>query len=185
MNPEEFSNLIRKKGAELKAYTESVFPSKAGNTSLRFVNGNFRAQGFQGASFKRWKPNKRKGTVLVKSGKLRAANYFTSQSGQATIKNQMPYAGVHNNGFKGTVNVKAHKRNQYGQTKVGTGKFTKTGKERQKTMTMKTGEGKVKAHTRQVNIPQRQFMPTNQSPSPILDNAIKREVMRDINKIMQ
>ena len=185
MTPEEFSKLVQKKGAELKNYAVNRFPTKAGNIALRFVNGNFRAQGFQGTTFKRWKANRRNGTILIKTGKLRAATYFTTQAGQATIKNHMPYAKAHNEGFSGDVSVKAHTRNRYGKTKVGTGKYTKSGKERTKTMTMKTGESTVKAHTRKMNLPQRQFAPTAGSPSPVLDNAIIREVAKDINQIMQ
>ncbi len=185
MTPEEFSKLVKAKAQELKTYAEVRFPTKAGNIALRFVNGNFRAQGFQGASFKRWKANKRNGTILVKTGKLRAATYMTTQAGQATIKNHMPYAKAHNEGFSGTVSVKAHSRNRYGKTKVGTGKFTKSGKERQKTMTVKTGQITVAAHSRKINLPRRQFAPTPDSPSPVLDNAIMREVNKDINKIMQ
>lgn len=185
MNPEDFPRAVQQKAAELKRYTESTFPSKGGNVALRFINGNFRAQGFQGTTFKKWKKNSHGGTILVKTGKLRAANYFTSQIGQFTIKNQMPYAGIHNNGFKGTINIAAHTRNSYGKTKVGTGKFTKSGKERQKTMTVKTGESQVKAHSRKVDIPQRQFIPTTENPSQILNQAILRMVARDIEQIMK
>lgn len=185
MNPEEFTRLVKKKGAELKNYATSQFPTKAGNITLRFINGNFRAQGFQGNTFKKWKANKRGGTILVKSGKLRSATTFTTQTGQVTIKNQMPYAKVHNEGFEGTVTVKAHTRNKYGKFKTGTGKFTKSGKERTKTMTAKTGESKVKTHTRKMKIEQRQSIPTVESPSPVLNNAITREVAKDINKIMK
>lgn len=185
MNPEEFSRIVRRKGEELKNYAVNRFPTKAGNIALRFVNGNFRAQGFQGSTFKKWKANNRNSTILIKTGKLRAATYFTTQAGQATIKNHMPYAKAHNEGFKGDVSVKAHTRNQYTKTKVGTGKFTKKGKERMKTMTMKSGQFSVKAHTRSMNLPQRQFAPTATSTSPVLDNAIIREVAKDINQIMK
>lgn len=185
MNPEEFSRIVRRKGEELKNYAVNRFPTKAGNIALRFVNGNFRAQGFQGTTFKKWKANKRNGTILIKTGKLRAATYFTTQAGQATIKNHMPYAKAHNEGFKGEVSVKAHTRNQYTKTKVGTGKYTKKGKERMKTAIMKTGQSTVKAHTRKMNLPQRQFAPTSVSQSLVLDNAIMREVAKDINIIMQ
>lgn len=185
MNPEEFSKLVQKKGAELKNYAVNRFPTKAGNIALRFVNGNFRAQGFQGTTFKKWKANKRNGTILIKTGKLRAATYFTTQAGQATIKNHMPYAKAHNEGFIGDVSVKAHTRNRYGKTKVGTGKYTKKGKERMRSAIMKTGQTTVKAHTRKMNLPQRQFAPTAGSPSPVMDNAIIREVAKDINQIMQ
>ncbi|MNF85492.1 hypothetical protein D3C84_678890 [compost metagenome] len=116
---------------------------------------------------------------------MRAANYYTTQPGETTLKNNQPYAKVHNEGFEGTVTVKSHTRNKYSKTKVGTGKFTKKGKERTKTMTAKSGESTVKAHSRKVKIPKRQFMPTNQNDSPVLNNAIQREVARDINKIMQ
>ncbi len=56
MTPEELSKQIEKKASELKNYATTRFPSKAGNIALRFINGNFRAQGFQGNTFKRWKP---------------------------------------------------------------------------------------------------------------------------------
>lgn len=185
MSPEEFDKALQRKSTELKTYAETRFPTKAGKIALRFVNGNFRAQGFQGASFKKWKSTKRGGTILVKTGKLRTATYYTTQVGQATIQNHMPYAKVHNEGFSGNVSVKAHTRNKYSKTKVGTGKFTKTGKERQKTMTMKTGQSTVKSHSRKVNIAQRQFAPTATNSSPVLNNAISREVSKDINQILK
>lgn len=184
MNPQEFEKLLKKKAQELKVYTESYFPSKAGNIALRFVNGNFRAQGWQGTSFKRWKSNSRNKTILVKTGKMRAATYFTSQHGQFTLKNPMPYARKHNEGWRGIVNVSAHTRNVYKKTKVGTGKFTKTGRERKKTVDQKVGERQVRAHERKVVIPRRQFIPTYDSRSPVLDKAILRMLSRDINKIM-
>lgn len=184
MEPQEFEKLLRRKANELKVYTESYFPSRAGNIALRFVNGNFRAQGWQGTTFKRWKPNQRNKTILVKTGKMRAATYFTSQHGQFTLKNPMPYARKHNEGWRGTVNVAAHTRNVYRKTKVGTGKFTKTGKERKKNVNQKVGQRTVRAHERKVNIPRRQFIPTYSSRSSVLDNAILRMLARDINKIM-
>lgn len=181
MTPEEFNRVLQTKANEVKNYANNQFPSKAGNIALRFINGNFRAGGFQGSSFKKWK--KSKGTTLVKTGALRSANTYTTQLGQVTLKNNMPYAKVHNEGFKGTINVKAHTRNTYGKTKVGTGKFNKNGSERTKTVTHKTGDNKVKAHTRIVDIPQRQFMPINSNDSPVLNNAIERQVTNDLKNI--
>ncbi|MBO4233889.1 hypothetical protein FO675_06175 [Riemerella anatipestifer] len=184
MKTDKFPKFISDKARKLKIYTETVFPTKAGNIALRFINGNFRAKGFQGTTFKKWESTKRGKSILVDTGKLRASNYTTKQSGQVTIKNHMPYAKVHNEGFNKKVLVKAHHRNKYSKTKVGTGLFTKKGKERTKIMTFKSGEGKVRAHTRKMNIKQRQFIPTESSPSPILNNAVMREVTKDINKIM-
>lgn len=182
MTPQEFEKVLQTKAREVQNYANNIFPTKAGDVSLRFINGNFRAGGFQGATFSKWK--KSKGTTLVKTGALRSANYYTTQQGQVTIKNNMPYAKVHNEGFKGTINIKAHSRNTYTKSKVGTGKFTKKGKERTQTLTSKSGERQVKAHSRKVNIPQRQFMPTNNNDSPILNNAIQREVAKDLNNLL-
>lgn len=186
MAPEEFSRAIEIKANEIKSYAMNRFPSMAGNIALRFVNGNFRAGGYQGASFDRWKKtNKKRGSTLVVTGALRADTSYTTQPGEVTLKNGRPYAKAHNEGFEGTVTIKAHKRNKYSKTKVGTGRLTKTGKERTKTMTVKSGESTVKAHSRKMKIPKRQFMPTSENDSPVLNNAIQRQLTRDINQIMQ
>ena len=186
MTPQEFENKLQITAKEIQNYANNRYPSMAGNVALRFVNGNFRAGGFQGQSFERWqKSKKNKGTTLVDKAHLRAATYYTTQPGQTTLKNNMPYAKVHNEGLKETVTVKAHTRNKYSQTKVGTGKFTKKGKERTKTLTAKSGENKVKAHSRKANFPKRQFMPTHENDSPVLNNAITREVAKDIKQLMQ
>lgn len=182
MTPQEFEQKLQQKANEIKNYANTRYPTVAANIALRFVNGNFRAQGFQGQSFEKWK--KSKGTTLVKSGNLRAAMYYTTQPGQTTIKNNMPYAKAHNEGFEGTVTVKSHTRNKYSRTKVGTGRFTARGVERTQTLTSKSGESNVKSHSRKMKLPKRQFMPTHQNDSPVLNNAIAREVARDINKIM-
>ncbi len=186
MSPEEFENNLQTKAAAIKTYALTRFPTVAGNIALRFINGNFRAGGFQGQTFERWKKGKKKsGTTMVVTGALRAANYYTSQPGQITLKNSMPYAKQHNEGFEGTVTVKAHTRNKYTKSKVGTGRFTRTGRERMQTVTSKTGESQVKAHSRKMKIPKRQFMPTHPNDSPVLNNAVQRQVARDINQLMQ
>lgn len=110
MQPEEFTRALQIKAKEVEQYAQNRFPVIAGNITLRFIDGNFKAQGFQGSTFKKWKKNKKGSTILVQSGRLRSATYYTTQSGQATIKNNMPYAKIHNEGFEGTVSVKAHTR---------------------------------------------------------------------------
>jgi phage gpG-like protein len=185
MIPHEFELLLKNKASELEQYAMTKFSSTAGNITLRFIDGNFRAGGYQGATFKRWKKSKSKGTTLVNTGALRAGTYYTSQPGQATIINNIAYAKVHNEGFKGTVTVKAHTRNKYTKAKVGTGKFTKTGKERTQTLTHKSGQHGVKSHIRKVDIPQRQFMPITSNDSPVLNRAIEREISKDLLNIMK
>ncbi len=186
MTPEQ---IIQKKARELKNYTENILPKKQANTILRFVNGNFRAQGWQGTYFKKWKPiknsKKRKSSILIKSGRLRAGTTVEISKGQVTVQNKMPYAAIHNEGFKGKVVIGAHTRNKYSKAKIGTGKLTKTGKERQKTVSYKSGESKVRTHTRRVNMPRRQYMPTAKRQSVALNNSITKMIENDIKKIMK
>ncbi|RQO37936.1 hypothetical protein DBR39_13695 [Chryseobacterium sp. KBW03] len=183
MTPEQ---IIQRKALELKNYTENILPGKQANTILRFVNGNFRAQGWQGTYFKKWKPSKKKkGSILIKSGRLRAGTTVNISKGQVTVQNKMPYAAIHNEGFKGKMVIGSFTRNKYSKTKVGTGKLTKTGKERQKTVSYKSGESKVKTHSRRVNMPRRQFMPTAKRQSVALNRAITKMIENDIKKIMK
>ena len=185
MTPEQFANALRTKQRELDQYARVQFPSKAANIALRFIDGNFRAQGYQGKSFSRWRKNRTGTTTLVSSGALRAANSYSLQPGQATLFNRMPYAKVHNEGFKGNVTIKQHTRNRYSKVRVGTGRMTKSGRERMQTVTQKTGQTTVKTHVRRVDIPQRQFMPITGYDSPVLTNAVEREVARDLLKILR
>lgn len=186
MTPEEFEIKLQQKANEIKNYANNRYPSIAGNIALRFIDGNFRAQGFQGQSFERWQKGKKKsGSTLIDKGHLRSANYYTTQPGETTLKNSRPYAKTHNEGFNGTVNISAHSRNRYSRKKVGTGKFTSTGRERTQTVTTKSGSSMVKAHSRKMKIPKRQFMPTHPNDSPVLNNAVIRQVARDINLLMQ
>lgn len=179
------AKVIEIKARQLQNYTQNILPTKQANIIKRFINGNFRAQGWQGTYFKKWKPTKKGGTILIKSGRLRAGTTVNISAGQVTVQNKMPYASVHNEGFKGKVAVKAFTRNKYSKTKIGTGKFTKTGKERQKTVSFKSGETKVKAHKRRINMPRRQFMPTAKRPSAKLNNTIMKQIEKDIAKIMK
>lgn len=176
MNTKQFEKHIQQKAQELKKYAELRFPTEAGNTALRFIDGNFRAQGWQGGSFQRWKANKRKGRILVKKGHLRNATYYVVAPGVATIRNTRPYAQIHNEG--GSINKKVTVR-----------AFVKKAYSRKKN----NGRGRVKVrshtvgtHTRQMNLtlPQRQFAPTPTSPSPVLNKAVERGIVRALNRIL-
>lgn len=177
MDTSQFEKLVKQKALEIQKYAQTEFPAEAGNTALRFVDGNFRAQGWQGGSFQRWKPNKRKGRILVHRGHLRNATYYVTAPGMATIRNTRPYAKIHNEG--GTIDKKVTVRT-----------FTKKAHTRKKT----TGRGRIKVrshtvatHSRQMNLtlPQRQFAPTESSQSPVLNNAIERNVARAFKRIFQ
>jgi phage gpG-like protein len=159
-------------------------PAMLGNDAVNFFLDNFKRQGWLGNRLEPWKKRKRNKkrpgrAILVDSGRLRRSIRITSiHAGTVTIGTDVPYAKAHNEGFRGVVNVKAHTRGKYAKSKVGTGKLTKKGKERMKTVTSKTGEGTVKAHTRKVNMPRRQFM----GSSPYLTKQLQRRLQAELMK---
>jgi phage gpG-like protein len=186
MNPQQFEIALKQKQEALRNYVNNVFPRRAGEISLRFISGNFRAQGWQGTVFQKWKENRRKGTILVKTGRGRRGTHFTTFPGGVRVFNNVGYMAVHNKGFNGTVQVPAHERRIIARKKVGTGLFSvKTQKERVKSVATVAGVSNVKAHSRKMNIPKRQFMPTSLHDSPVLANALTRELTRALKQIFE
>jgi phage gpG-like protein len=176
MNPQQFDTELQKAYNELKKYVVQEFPRNAGEKSLRFINGNFRAQGWQGNAFMPWKKIQRKGTILVHKGRLRRGTKMSTMPGAVRIYNDVPYAAVHNSGFNGIVNIPEHKRVLTQKSKVGTGVFNANGKEKMKRVDVVSGIQTVKSHTLKMNIAKRQFMPTGITDSPVLQRAIARDI---------
>lgn len=174
MNTQQFERRVRQKAQELQKYAQLEFPTEAGNTALRFIDGNFRAQGWQDGSSQRWKANKRKGRILVKKGHLRNATYYVVAPGVATIRNTRQYAKIHNEG--GTIHMPARKQVLHFTRK---GRFTKK-KSKRANYAMQVNRG-----TYNVTMPQRQFAPTETSPSPVLNKAVERNIVRAFKKIFQ
>lgn len=186
MNPKQFANRLQQKQAALRQYINNVFPRKAGEISLRFIDNNFRAQGWHGQTFQPWQPIRRKGTILVKTGTLRRGNYFTTSPGVTRVRNDVKYAAAHNNGFRGTVEVKAHRRILLSGKKVATGRITyKTGQKQTITIHGVKGIQQVKSHTRVMNIPKRQFFPHAYNDSPVLLNNLVNEMTAGMKNIFQ
>lgn len=153
------------------------FPAMAGEKGLRFINGNFRAQGYQGMGFKQWNPIARKGTILVKTGSLRRGFRAEARGfGVVAITNNVPYANVHNKGFKGTVQVAGFKRRVTGKAEH----FSIKSRRKLKDIKYTKGFAEVKAHSRKMDIKQRQFAPITGTDSPALANAIKREIIKQL-----
>lgn len=160
-------------------------PGMLGNMAVNFFLDRFRYQNWLGHSTEPWQRRKNnKGrnqgrALLVQSARLKRSIRITRISGlTATIGTDVPYARAHNEGFKGTVSVKAYTRNRYKKEKVGSGKYTKAGKERMKTVRRISGATEVKAHTRRVNLPRRQFM----GHSPVLEKQLQRKLQAELLK---
>lgn len=174
--------LLTAMGREVKNYAASIYPKKAGKIGLQFIEGNFRKQAWEGIPWKRRKggPRNNGRALLVLRGILRRGNRMRTAPGQAILFNEVPYAKAHNEGFSGSVAIKAHKRRLYGKYKVSNTSSRRTYKKK-----LERGTAQVKAHTRKMRIPRRQFAPTKNRPSPTLAKSVTREVTLDLYKILK
>jgi hypothetical protein len=192
MNPEDFEKLAEAQAEAIKAYAEMEFPAEAGNTGLRFINENFRQQGWQGNSFEPWKPNSRNKTILVQAGHLRSGAYYTTAPGACTLRHALPYADIHNTG--GTINVPVTDKMRkfawamyYQEAGKGIRK-TKGGAEYQSiTVGAKANKWRGLALTKkdklEITIEKRQFFPTSDSPSPVLEGQVRKNIEEALNII--
>jgi phage gpG-like protein len=150
-----------------------IMPAVA-EVAVNFFQDRFRAQAWTDRSTKRWDKrktadkNKRRRAILIKSGQLRnAISPEIVTKNMVQIINRKPYASVHNQGFRGVQYVRAHHRKIRGRVDV----YNISSRKRS---TRKTtlGRAQVKAHSRRVNIPQRQFMGNSEAMERKFDRLI-------------
>lgn len=147
--------LLKRKLHRAVATLIPVLANEAVNHSL----DAFKKQAWDGQQWRRRIYRKGEGrSILIKSGRGRRGMHVVSTSATGFVYgNDVPYMKAHNEGFTGSVKVKAYTRNKFSKSKVGSGKFTKSGKERLKTVSTISGSIQVKAHSRKMNLPRRQF----------------------------
>lgn len=176
------SNRIRKIAAEVKTYRDFEYPAMAGKKALAFIDGNFRKQSWEGMPWKRRRGGKRNNgrALLIDKGILRRGTNFKPGTSQVMVYNYVKYAKAHNNGFTGTVAIKAHTRKLFGKYKQSSVKTKKSSTKKQY-----RGDAKVKAFSRNMRLPRRQFMPTALRPSPTLTKMIEREINLQMLKILK
>ena len=120
----------------------NALPQLVAEEAKEYSRTRFSEKAFDGRPWPELSPKykPKRGTMLVRSGKLqgsvRVARVTPKKVVIAAGNSKVPYAQVHNEGFTGSVVVKAHTR-----------KLKKQGK-----------KVEVRSHTRKMNIPQRQFM---------------------------
>lgn len=194
MDTQQFERLITQKAKEIEQYATTKFPTEAGNTALRFVDGNFRAQGWQGETFQQWKKNKRGGRILVDKGHLRNATYYVTGVGMVTIKNTQPQAKIQNEGgnVKIPVTDKMKKFAWAMYYKNGGGKTRKTKQgnaysniKQDKKKNQWMGLALTKKQYLNIKIDQRQFAPTPTSQSPVLNKAVERGIVREFKELFK
>jgi phage gpG-like protein len=156
-------------------------PVIMGNTALNFFKQSFIRQGFLNKGLTKWPARKSidKGrSLLVKTSRLWNSIRLMVQSfSDTTIGTDVPYAAVHNWGFRGTVMVPEHsrRRNAVSSAKFSSLKTRRTGS---KEVKYEVGKSTVKAHTRNMNIPQRQFMGNSDELEEELMGMVDAEVSR-------
>lgn len=128
--------------------------------AVEYYKGRFGEKAFDGNPWAPAKVPRRTGSLLIDSGDLqnsiRPAYIGRDKVVISAGNDKVNYAQVHNEGFAGSVIVPAHVR--------GTRKY---------------GDVNVKEHTRNTNIPQRQFM----GASDELANIIHERIEKSINKL--
>lgn len=166
-------------------------PQKVGAQVVLFTKQRFREQAWVDTTTQPWakrKPGAKrdKGRAILKdTGRLqRSVRVISVTPGSVVIGTDVPYAQAHNEGFRGLQNVRSHTRNRYQRVTSGTGIYSvKTRKERMQSskQVVHGGEISVKAFTRHMNLPKRQFLGNSQA----LNNQVKRLIISEINKALK
>lgn len=105
----------------------------------------------------KWKPRARdygKGSLLMVTGTMRRSIHAEVTENGVRFTSAVPYAAIHNEGGKGTLQVRQH---------------TRTNKKSGKTYT-------VKAHSRKFKMPKRQFVGDGTRTREIIKDCIDRSL---------
>lgn len=151
-----------------------ALPARVAVLAKRFVDKNFRLQAWQGSSLQAWAQRKAteegaRRALLIKSGRLRRATTSTAGTGYALLRNNTPYAEIHNEGglINKTAVVRSHRKRAH------TRKSNKG--------VQQVAEHTVSSHQRRMNvrIPRRQFM----GDSPMFDQHLDKYILKKMDEI--
>lgn len=117
---------------------ETIGPEIVAETAVTYYKESFTKKGFGRQPWEPARVEKNTGSLMVESGALLNSiepvlitpKLVTIQAGNEKVN----YAQIHNEGFKGVISIPAHTRNT------------------------KHGAVKVSEHTREIDLPQRQYM---------------------------
>jgi phage gpG-like protein len=145
------------------------WPRHVGTEAVKFFKSSFDRQAFQADTSTKWpalKPSsikarhKKKGRkMLMGTGRLkRSIRVIEATTTRVIVGTDVPYAQVHNDGFRGIQYIRPHKRSLTITSKVQ-GSYQGTSQRRRKTtLTMAGTRFNVRGHTRRMRMPQRQFI---------------------------
>lgn len=164
-------------------------PLLIGNEAKNFFQDRFKAQNWIDNYTEPWKRRKpeskrNKGrAILTDTGRLkRSIRVIIADWGVVKVGTDVPYAGVHNDGFNGTVTVPEHSR--IATRKVGTRAMKLKGRQTRvrvggRKVKIQGASHQVKSHTRKMNMPRRRFI----GNSHYLDVRIDRLIINELSKI--
>ena len=157
---------------------QKQIPEALATVCVNYFKDSFRRQG--------WRDSGR--GILIKRGHLRnSIRRLIANWKRVEVGTDLPYAEPNNEGFSGTVSVRQHTRRQFKKEryKVGRGVYSvKTRQELTRTKTQKVATGTtftVRAHTRKVDLPQRQFI----GDSEVLEMKIDQTITRAVDTIFE
>ena len=164
--------------------TVLALPAKLGTAAVNWTVDSFQYQAWRGSAPEAWKPRSPKAkrnisrAILISTGNLRRSIRIMSlNGGSVTIGSSLPYAAAHNNGSNGTVAVNGFNRNRYAKAKV----FNTTTR-RGQTVTTVASSHSVSGHSRNVNMPKRQFMPQSENDSPMFKEALIQVIKQELTQ---
>ena len=154
-------------------------PHKAAVIAVNFTKQRFIKKDWLDTTSRPWlKTKKRKGSTLIKSGRLkRSIRHIHIGADYAIIGTDVPYARIHNDGgtIQGTEQVRAHRRRSH-KRKAHTrlGKRIKPSAVREHTV-----RSYRRAYKR--TLPSRQFIGQSRNLDDQLTNMIQTEIRQAIN----
>jgi phage gpG-like protein len=167
-------------------------PNGVATVAVNFFKERFRAQNWIDDRTEPWPKRKefksarqrvRQGrAILVKSGRLRRSiRKISANENEVVIGTDVPYAQVHNDGFRGAVDVKAHTRKTHSRYRENGRISEKNGRMGLKKIGTTTGSA-VQSHTRHMNMPRRRFMGQSAALNKQIERFITAELMRAMKR---
>lgn len=144
-------------------------PQRVATMAVNFSKERFVEQNWHDRQTEPWKKRKgrrrggdkrQNGAVLVDSGRLkRSIRVISASRERVVIGTDVPYAQAHNDGADGIVRVGQHNRR------------TRKGK-----------KAVVRAHSRKMNLPQRQFIGESEELANRVNNMIVEELQKALER---
>ncbi len=156
-------------------------PRVLGTEVVRYSEQRFREQGWDGQPWRRRKPGAKNDTgraTLVKTGRLRRSIRITKITADTvSVGSDVPYARIHNEGYNGPQNVRAHNRRIKYEAKYSDLATPVRGNKFKVRKVKGAYETKVKAFVRRMRMPQRKFL----GDSPYLRRNLQRITIATFN----